>query len=117
MLLIEPVTVLRVFVRLPAYPFPPWLWRYTSAEGRDIYKSTAVIRSCITEEVKRALGAGVYNVTRSDNGGTSVPRISLLNRILQSSAESRFTEDQVVEDLTAFMVQRYSVLGQQLLDA
>ncbi len=92
----------------PAYPFPPWLWRYTSAEGRAVDRSAAIIRAGVAAEVARALA--LKGSADSNASDINYSRLSLLEHILQSSAERRFTEAEVVEDLTAFMVQRYSVL-------
>ena len=91
----------------PAYPFPPWIWRYASAEGQSIHRNAALIRDCVAEEVAKALKKSKINM---NSGTKSLSRKSLLDCVILTAEGQCITENELTEDLTAFMLQRYSVM-------
>ena len=86
----------------PSFPCTSWFWKFASFEGRSIAHAAKCIAQKLTVEVQRRR-------RRMDDASESFAKpVCLVDYMLIKYPSAK--DDEIVEDIVAFMVQRYSVL-------
>jgi cytochrome P450 len=87
----------------PAFPFTSWLWKYITPEGRILGHAARNIEQQLVAEVARR------RRRMGDSAATTAKAVCLADYMLVRYPGAR--DEEIAEDLVAFMVQRYSVLA------
>jgi len=84
----------------PSFPITSWLWQYLSIEGRSIAHATNIITKYIAAEVIRR--------RRRMKESPASMAACLADHLLRQYPSA--TNDEIVEDVVALIVQKYSVV-------